>query len=182
MATDFPFFIWFTGVNAASSSFLETAMTPLCKKPASERRPFTVAEEQAFQNMTSSGPKIYMGAVPFEGPEFPDVIQVDKGTYLGVPYVTVRYNNSTRLHTFSLFMRFRSERSAFEFIRYYKIEGTGDKVRALLTGNRNKPFRRMKAHKIQLKEALVWFYNARGNGITVGALRRRGLVCKLMWN
>ena len=85
-----------------------------------------------------------------------------------------------RLECYALGLKFTSKKQCLDFIERYNINATQPRIRALLRGNTNKVARRTRAHKLCLNAAFESYYNDRAqNGLTIRALRRRGLIEKM---
>ena len=159
-------------------------LSPLIKTPQGERpRNFTQHENDDFKLMTQGGPAIHHGTIPCPGPDFPKVISIERSIHFGIPAVIAHCNNLTCIQVFSLNLRFRSELDAQRFINACLVVGLrSNHVRSLLARRHNRASRRIRAHKIQMQEALIVHCNRRaqaGHGATCQAFRRRGLVCKI---
>lgn len=153
-------------------------VSPLALKHHTERRNLTALERQDYDRMTWRGPKVYGGPIPRQGD--PGVFQVTTAVLQRITYTIVRLTNG-RLHCFALGFKFYSIPQCQHFIQDYNICSTGNNIRALVTGNRNKVARRRKAHMLCATHALEMYYNGRAvHGTTVRSLRRRGLINKLV--
>ena len=171
-------FMYFYGVHN-HNEFNTNNFTPLslCRD---RPRALTNHEQADYDRMIANGPKIHAGPIPFEGAHFPTVIDSVQDFHLRVPFVKVQHDTG-RWEVYALGLKFNSTKQAKEFIQDYVVQSMKPTVRALLTGNHNKLARRMRAHKVCLKGALEEYYNGRAvHGTTILALRRRGLIQKLV--
>lgn len=156
-----------------------SSINPLSLVPGSQRRALTDAEQEDYQKMQSRAPKIHQAPIPTEGPNHPDVTDIQDAEYLRVKYVAVRKANG-RVECYAMGMKFYSIRQCKDFIHRYNVAATRPRVMSLLQGRRNKVLRRQRAHKICVKAALEQYYDSRApNGTTTKAMRRRGLIQKI---